>query len=515
MAVLNVTSRRRPADPDDIVLRATGSDDTDLLTAGIIQASETGRVLRLLAGTYPVTQVAVDIEHELEIRLDDGAIIKGMPGVSGPVIELDGGAYRPRLTFIGGAIDNSEREFIPAAQSGTGLSLKRLTRSTIDRMRFVGGETYNSGVGDSGITAQQVSHFLVTNCAFYGQPDLGIYLSGSGVSDPEDDSHDAFISHSRYEYCKASASAKRNYKRVIYSNNIHVNCYAGFTLFEADVGIETIGPGLDAIIESNIFRNTETRSIDLRAAPNGGILANNLVLDWGYTLDEEVSANTFAVRLLGCDGINVSGNVLAMVDRVATTHTAFDLPNHSIDAETFENKNNHLHGNTIIGAAVGVRATGTGPNILGPNVMVNVATQYSITDGSLIANSDSSGISVGKTAVSSLNIAGVGLVSEGWVNAVRASAAAAAFGRMTDFGPVVQYYKDATLYGGAAVRSDGISLRALLANGDVWLEPAGTGCVGIPIASLVNYADDAAAAAGGVAVGELYRTDSAVKVRAA
>ena len=37
----------------------------------------------------------------------------------------------------------------------------------------------------------------------------------------------------------------------------------------------------------------------------------------------------------------------------------------------------------------------------------------------------------------------------------------------------------------------------------------------LPNTGLVNYADDTAAAAGGVAIGSLYRTASAIKVRVA
>ena len=45
--------------------------------------------------------------------------------------------------------------------------------------------------------------------------------------------------------------------------------------------------------------------------------------------------------------------------------------------------------------------------------------------------------------------------------------------------------------------------------------PTLTTLIGFPNTGLVNYADDVAAAAGGVAVGTMYRTGSAVKVRIA
>lgn len=45
--------------------------------------------------------------------------------------------------------------------------------------------------------------------------------------------------------------------------------------------------------------------------------------------------------------------------------------------------------------------------------------------------------------------------------------------------------------------------------------PTLTELVAFPNTGLVNYADDTAAAAGGVAIGTMYRTGSAVKVRVA
>lgn len=53
------------------------------------------------------------------------------------------------------------------------------------------------------------------------------------------------------------------------------------------------------------------------------------------------------------------------------------------------------------------------------------------------------------------------------------------------------------------------------ANINLQLSPKGSGAVVIPIASVLNYADDTAAATGGVPVGGIYRTASALKIRAA
>lgn len=68
-----------------------------------------------------------------------------------------------------------------------------------------------------------------------------------------------------------------------------------------------------------------------------------------------------------------------------------------------------------------------------------------------------------------------------------------------------------------AVTGGGPSLSAIGTDTDINLRlvPQGVGVIQVPIANVAAYADDAAAAVGGVPVGGLYRTASAMKIRAA
>ncbi len=69
--------------------------------------------------------------------------------------------------------------------------------------------------------------------------------------------------------------------------------------------------------------------------------------------------------------------------------------------------------------------------------------------------------------------------------------------------------------GGIVLAADSIGLTAVVADGSVLLSPDGAGTVQIPIASVDDHIDDAAAAVGGVPVGGLYRTASVLKIRVA
>lgn len=62
---------------------------------------------------------------------------------------------------------------------------------------------------------------------------------------------------------------------------------------------------------------------------------------------------------------------------------------------------------------------------------------------------------------------------------------------------------------------DSPSVAAIGTNTDInlTLAPKGTGVMAIPIANVPEYADDAAAAVGGLSVGSIYRTASALKIR--
>lgn len=71
------------------------------------------------------------------------------------------------------------------------------------------------------------------------------------------------------------------------------------------------------------------------------------------------------------------------------------------------------------------------------------------------------------------------------------------------------------LDGGTASAPPRIFVEGAAANIGLRFEPKGTGKLSAPIANVPDFADDTAAASGGVAVGEFYRTGSAIKIRVA
>lgn len=82
---------------------------------------------------------------------------------------------------------------------------------------------------------------------------------------------------------------------------------------------------------------------------------------------------------------------------------------------------------------------------------------------------------------------------------------------------VIDYEPDSADYLGIkpGIAGAGVRIQARgSANAGIAIEPNGTGNVYIPIASVPNYADDVAAAAGGLSVGAIYRTGSLLKIRA-
>jgi hypothetical protein len=485
----------------EINLKALGAsgvstdDATSYLSTAIDNAVSAGKPLRIPKGTYSITQIDKTISGNLEIRMDQGAVIKGATGYATPVIQLDGSTSFPTVTLIGGTIDNSLRTFVAAGQSGVGLSLKRLSRFSVYRTRFDAGTNYSTDGGDSGITAQQVANFLALGCHFIGQPDLGIYLTGGSSTDPNTDAHDARIIGCHFEACQVAASAKRGYRRVIFQGNTVEKCYSGFTDYDTGTGASFLTPGQDSIVVGNTFHKTETRAIDIRMQSIGSIVSGNIIRDWGYLQDgATVSGNIYAIRLQGCTGVEVSHNDIAMVDWVATTHTAIDLPNFTAadgSSTVYQSLGNHVVGNKVSAAAVGIRASGAGPNILEANLMNSVATPYSVSDGSYIEAISSAGRGIGKTSVTSLTTAGIGLSPDGQLNSVRDGAAPLLAGRKTSYGTVLQMYKDGSLIGSVDVQSASVDLHAQLSNADVRLLPNGTGD------ALLGTASPATSAAGG------------------
>lgn len=425
-------------------------DATSLLREAFLLGIETQRRVLIPPGTYLVSLIDMVLTDDLLIEMQPGASIVGAPDIAAPVLQFDSHKVSgvdsdvPQFVLLNGRIDNSLRTFVPSEQSGTALSVKRLSRLYVNNVEFYAGEDFSTDGGDSGITAQQCLNVVIENSRFIGQPDLGIYLSGSGVTDSELDSNSAVIVGNFFRQCSGAVSSKRLYRRTLFQSNVVQECRVGFSLFEAAVGADTIAPGVDCIVAGNIFKKIETRAIDLRCLPHGSVVSGNVVRDWGVYLNG-VSAGTasdiqYAVRLLGCQGVNMFGNDLALDAWSKSGQIAIDLPDFAIGETAYQSKNNFIHGNKIAGTAYGIRSSGTGPNCCVMNAMTGVDTPYNVSDSSLILCTDDNGFAVGRTSSTTLNADGVGLTIGGAVIGVRSNAPPGVFVRKDGFGATINVY---------------------------------------------------------------------------
>ncbi|MDQ5978248.1 MAG: hypothetical protein QG602_1222 [Verrucomicrobiota bacterium] len=126
------------------------------------------------------------------------------------------------------------------------------------------------------------------------------------------------------------------------------------------------------------------------------------------------------------------------------------------------------------------RASGTGPDVTAQGVDPTSALRLSAKGGSAV---------------------------EVWTNSLAS--------RVARFMPITSAVNRLDIYPGATTNAVRL-VAAGEANINLSLEPAGTtGCISVPTDGLRNYADDAAAASGGVPVRGLYHTSGAVKIRLA
>ena len=366
--------------------------NSEAFREGAPAAMEAGVKLVIPSGVFYVPEkILIPAVADLFIEGEPGAVVKGLPGdeyagTDRPMIEIDGGSARPRLTVHNVTFDNSDRIFIEAEQSGTGLSLKRLDDVTITGCQFPGGalpENLNSGRGDSGVTAQQVRRLFIHDNYFLRQPDIGVYITGGGSAGPEDDDGETVITGNVFELCQVAASAKRQARNTVFSNNIVRYCHVGFTLFEAS----GLAPGRVCTVTGNIFEKLGTRAVDIRGS-FGDTVANNSLTDWGYLPDGvTLSAGQQGMFFRGSEGASITGNTLGLKDWTNSNHygiqfQSFDDP----DNGTVQSRRNSVWGNRIFGVSRGINEIhGTtdnhGDNWISATVPIQFATGSQSTYG--------------------------------------------------------------------------------------------------------------------------------------
>lgn len=351
------------------------TDDTVAFQAFLNQVNTSGRIGIIADGSFLVTALELFPTKNIDLVFEGGASIIGAAGSSAPVLLIDGGVTRPRVSINGmGRIDNSRRTYIPATASGTALEIRRCTQFISIGVHYDAGNSYAAAVGDSGIAAQEVDIGYISMCKFTGQADIGIYLTGGGLVATSDDSGRWVISENYFSQCVIAASARRQMDRVSFINNIVEDCRQGFQTAEAGSGGTIVPPAREVIVSGNHFARINTRSVELRWAQEGSVISGNTIVDNGNATDIAWPA----VSLLGCRGVATFGNTLAVRSyTVNAGASGFACSNFTIDGVTKNSSDNIFFGNTIRDYPFGFVDNSAGTNISVDNVMVGVTTHYS------------------------------------------------------------------------------------------------------------------------------------------
>jgi hypothetical protein len=231
----------------------TGNGITDDLSAIklAIENRKTGTALMFPAGDYfLVGNLDTTLTSPLTMILDPSARIVG-DNSDVPMFTIRGGASRHGLTVSGGILDNGDRIFSGATQSGTALSLVGIDDLYVENTVF-GRKTRDwvDGFGDAGLTTDKCQRMTITGCTFYGQPDLGIYATGGASTGASDDYTDMVVTGNRFHRCNLGVSSKRQFRNSVVTGNTFFECRGGVALFEAG-GID---PARLAVVSNNTFK---------------------------------------------------------------------------------------------------------------------------------------------------------------------------------------------------------------------------------------------------------------------
>lgn len=494
------------------------TDDTVAFRAWFDVAVALGVKAVANGGTFLVDSLNRTVTTPLFVDLKGGTI-KGAAGFATAVVELDGSTARPDLVWRG-HVDSTLRDYNPGVASGTGLYVKRfhvdIRNSTFTADR-------DNTKGDSGIGTLECTG-VIDNCIFIGHPDIGIYNTGGGSISATDDYGDFTVSNCIFEDCEIGLTFRRQSNRVFALGNKFKNCGAGLQTAEAQSGATWV-PGAKVIIAiGNFGVNLTGAFMDIRAAAAGSVISSNSCTDWG------TGSAASCYGILGCQGVVVTDNSAVLATVVATTHAGISLNNYTDGGGTvFTGQNNVVRNNHIINANTGVRDLSTGPNFAGFNSMLGVTTPY--TGINNVTTATETGFTVGANVT--INDTGVGFgVSPsvpfhavGKIRSERSGSPTqymefepdAVANALRTYSPTASgkmiRLDSRTDVAGTAPTGGAVGVQ-LAGNNVVYWEGSSNGIMG-RVASLPEYADDAAAAAGGVIVGRCYRTGSTLKIRVA
>jgi hypothetical protein len=519
-----VWTRRARGDDSDTttsILETSGIDKTGATdsTAGLITAFTAGGDLYVPEGDYLIADAGADtggvyvtITKDTTITCHpnarfftdgvDNDMIRFTVPSNGSGLPADGITFQ----WIGGVIDQRNQknstvvpfsaEYPPANQgtsaTADGLSIRGdftdgtvqfgITRAIVMGLTTIGADHWEDAGGDTGVFIGGCRMQETYYCRHVGARDLGFYSSGdlTGVLQSK-----CVAIGNKYEHCFGGVSQKRSSGDAQFIGNTFINNPRAMAVEHI------IGSGTERVY---IAGNTGTGCGILARVTYafGGSIVDNHFTDSGALLADGVTAESAAGlegwNLRGCKHIFVERNTA--IGMVAAAAAAYPTTQRYLYTESYDPgggavattyctfKDNKCDGYRSLGADAGDSNS----------FIDNLALNATVTNVAL------TGTNSYETRIDSSNVR----IFNSPIQFTDGSAAAPSIARrgQASIGFFFGTSKVAVANGGNEVMS--------------W-----TSTIQMRVAALGDYADDAAAAAGGVAVGTCYRTGSIIKVRVA
>jgi hypothetical protein len=468
------------------------ANDTAAILAAFTLAATSGKKCVAPTGTYLISNILnISITNSFEIECQVDTIFKVAAGFPANLalfrFQASNTPGDKKFIWKNGTIDGRLMPVKTITSSPDLLAVfgainfaDNILDTLIDNVSFLLNDTWPATRGDSCLYLERGQNYSITNCFFRGATDAAIYMSGNPS---ETLGRKAIVTGNTFELCEVAYISKRKFEDQIISNNFCVECVNGIIVGgEADVSLL---PGKKAVISSNILKKVR-QPISARVADET-IISNNKIEDPGVGPDL-VPTTGRAIRVQGSSRCVVIGNSIGMQSfTAAALSTGIQIVSFTFNSITYNSNDNIITGNSIYEMPRGVfEETGAGTNniISSNNKYVNCAEPTRVV-GSLSISGDHIVGTLPQILFDSPNGA---LNQKYWrlIGQETQIAISARNDNNTSAGNVI-----------GATRSGGV-LNQLFTT----------------LSAVPEYADDSAAAAGGVPVGGFYRTASTVKIRA-
>lgn len=290
------------------------------ITVGVMNAA--GRMARVLTAGTNYSRAGAVITLAAPLAAGESLIAVG----SKPLLEITGG-LDATFQLYGGFIDVSNRGLLHNEASGSGVTVNDFGRALLEGADFYAADNYMDAwgnmIGDSGFTTLRCLDISARACRFTGFGDLAVYLSGGASLGPSDDGGRYVLDDMRYIGCSSGIKSVRGSRGFIHTNSYFIECGTGILNGLTGSGSTLLPSGTEYTITGNHFIRTGRRAIDLMVMPEGAIIRDNLIVDWGYQSDGVTRAIDFngaeqagacAIRLAGAPYTSMSGNRLEVRD---------------------------------------------------------------------------------------------------------------------------------------------------------------------------------------------------------